>query len=230
MQIRQILTAIIVFTALVSMGLTATVFLVRDKASSDFRLANEKQIFQSRLDQLLSEIEAQLQPFGPEGARSSFFSETNDTPLDYTRNTANYFNNMDLTAEVRNPIHKNILDNKPELNRRYFIPFYAQGLAKSELSFYATIDPRTFETLACRQSPRSEIQVCPNTVNKRVRFFDPTRIFLASSDSERVYESWKQNSLWSGLAIGTKKSARRATSELGDFGRSDRVVKLTFFL
>ncbi len=231
MQIRQILTAIIVFTALVSVGLTATVFLVRDKASSDFRLANEKQIFQARLDQLVSEIEAQLQPFGPEGARSSFFSETNDTPLDYTRNTANYFNNMDLTAEVRNPIHKNILNNKAELNRRYFIPFYAQGLAKSELSFYAIIDPRTFETLACRQSPRSEIQVCPNTVNKRVRFFDPTRIFLASSDSERVYESWKQNSLWSGLAIGTKKSARRATSELGDFLEEAIVsaVKLNVF-
>ena len=217
MQIRQILTAIIVFTALISMGLTATVFLVRDKASSDFRLANEKQIFQSRLNQLLSEIEAQFQPFGPEGARSSFFSETNDTPLDYTRNTANYFNNMDLTAEVRNPIHKNFLNNKAELNRRYFIPFYAQGLAKSELSFYAIIDPRTFETLACRQSPRSEIQVCPTTGNKRVRFFDPTRIFLADSDSERVYESWKQNTLWSGLAVGTKKSARRATSEFGGF-------------
>ena len=231
MQIRQILTAIIVFTALISMGLTATVFLVRDKASSDFRLANEKQIFQSRLNQLLSEIEAQFQPFGPEGARSSFFSETNDTPLDYTRNTANYFNNMDLTAEVRNPIHKNFLNNKAELNRRYFIPFYAQGLAKSELSFYAIIDPRTFETLACRQSPRSEIQVCPTTGNKRVRFFDPTRIFLADSDSERVYESWKQNSLWSGLAVGTKKSARRATSEFGGFLEEATVsaIKLNVF-
>ena len=117
MQIRQILTAIIVFTALLSVGITATVFVVRDQASSEFRLVNDKQIFQSRMDQVLELVDAQLIEFGPEGDRSSFFNETNDKPLDYTRNTANYFNNVELTAEVRNPIHKNIIENQPNLNQ-----------------------------------------------------------------------------------------------------------------
>ena len=156
MQIRQILTAIIVFTALLSVGITATVFVVRDQASSEFRLVNDKQIFQSRMDQVLELVDAQLIEFGPEGDRSSFFNETNDKPLDYTRNTANYFNNVELTAEVRNPIHKNIIENQPNLNRKYLIPFYAQALSKSELTFYSLIDGGDFRTLNCRADPRAK--------------------------------------------------------------------------
>ena len=77
MQIRQVLTAIIVFTALLSVGITAAVFVVRDQASSEFRLVNDKQIFQSRMDQVLELVDTQLIEFGPEGDRSSFFNETN---------------------------------------------------------------------------------------------------------------------------------------------------------
>ena len=74
MQIRQILTAIIVFTALLSVGITATVFVVRDQASSEFRLVNDKQIFQSRMDQVLELVDTQLIEFGLEGDRNSFFN------------------------------------------------------------------------------------------------------------------------------------------------------------
>ena len=123
MQIRQILTGIIVFTALLSVGITATVFVVRDQASSEFRLVNDKQIFQSRMDQVLELVDTQLIEFGPVGDRSSFFNETNDKPLDYKRNAVIYSNNVELTAEVRNPIHKNIIENRPNLNRKYLIPF-----------------------------------------------------------------------------------------------------------
>ena len=129
---------------------------MRDQASSEFRLVNDKQIFQSRMDQVLELVDAQLIEFGPEGDRSSFFNETNDKPLDYTRNTANYFNNVELTAEVRNPIHKNIIENRPNLNRKFLIPFYAQALSRSELTFYSLIDGVDFRTLNYRADPRAK--------------------------------------------------------------------------
>ena len=207
MQIRQILTAIIVFTALLSVGITATVFVVRDQASSEFRLANDNLIFQSRLDQILELVDAKLVEFGPEGSRSSFFNETNDKPLDYSRNTANYFNNVELTAEVRNPIHKNIIDNQPNQNRKYLIPFYAQALSKSELTFYSIIDGVDFRTLNCRADPRAKTRVCPGRTFTG-RFGGDGRNGVPVSDAkfEEIINTTKNMQSWSGFVVGGLKS------------------------
>ena len=211
MQIRQILTAIIVFTALLSVGITATVFIVRDQASSEFRLVNDKRIFQSRMDQALELVDTQLIEFGPEGDRSSFFSETNDKPLDYTRNTANYFNNVELTAEVRNPIHKNILDSQPNQNRKYLIPFYAQALSKSELTFYSLIDGVDFRTLNCRADPRAKTQVCPERTFTgrfgRSSTGNTPNITLSDKQFEEINSAAKNMRSWSGFVVGGLKSA-----------------------
>ena len=212
MQIRQILTAIIVFTALLSVGITATVFVVRDQASSEFRLVNDKQIFQSRMDQVLELVDAQLIEFGPEGDRSSFFNETNDKPLDYTRNTANYFNNVELTAEVRNPIHKNIIENQPNLNRKYLIPFYAQALSKSELTFYSLIDGGDFRTLNCRADPRAKTQICPERTYTG-RFGSNSgrqganNVTVSDKQFEQIIAAAKNMQSWSGFVVGGLKSA-----------------------
>ena len=216
MQIRQILTAIIVFTALVSVGLTTTLFVVRDQVSSNFRLENEIPIFQSRLDKLLEEVDELLKNFGPAGSRSSFFNETNDAPLDYTRNTANYFNNVDVSSGVQNPIHKNILDNKHNLNRKYFVPFYAQALAKSDLTFYAILDPNTFSTFTCRDAPRSAIIVCPDSSKLGMGFFNWFALVHSADEQEQLYSALASNALWTGMGQGFKKKAYQAVWEGGD--------------
>ena len=48
MQIRHLLSFIIILSALIAASLTALLFNLRDEASSTFRLQNEKKIFEDR--------------------------------------------------------------------------------------------------------------------------------------------------------------------------------------
>ena len=69
MQIRHLLSVIIILSALIAASLTALLFNLRDNASSSFRLENEKKIFEDRFESIIQEEDIIINNFSPTGIR-----------------------------------------------------------------------------------------------------------------------------------------------------------------
>ena len=191
MQIRHLLSFIIILSALIAASLTALLFNLRDEASSTFRLQNEKKIFEDRFISIIQEEDIIIKNFSPSGARSSFFDSRNSKPLDFSRNQANYFNNLQSTDEIQNPIHLNILNGRYRGLSRYLTPFFLREIDGKLPSFYSFLNIEDLSELACRSDPRSQVSPCTGKTEENI---------LITPNRQEVFENIKNTKTpWSGF-------------------------------
>ena len=191
MQIRHLLSVIIILSALIAASLTALLFNLRDNASSSFRLENEKKIFEDRFKSIIQEEDIIINNFSPTGIRSSFFDSRNSKPLDFSRNQANYFNNLQSSNVTENPIHLNILNGRYRSLSRYFTPFFLREIEGSVPSFYSFLKIEDLSEMSCRSDPRLEVSPCAGRTEENI---------LITSNREKIFSDIiETKSSWSGF-------------------------------
>lgn len=191
MQIRHLLSFVIILSALIAASLTALLFNLRDNASSSFRLENEKKIFEDRFISIVQEEDAIIKNFGPNGLRSSFFDSRNSKPLDFSRNQANYFNNLQSSTSTENPIHLNIINGRYRGLSRYLTPFFLREIEGKLPSFYSFLNIEDLNEMACRSDPRSEVSPCAGKTEENI---------LITPNREKIFADIKEaKTTWSGF-------------------------------